>query len=28
MGGNLIRSAFTKWCPIIFLLKRMGLKDE
>jgi hypothetical protein len=28
IGGNLIQSAFTKWCPMIFLLKRVGLKDE
>ncbi|MBA6264046.1 MAG: DUF2892 domain-containing protein [Colwellia sp.] len=28
IGGNLIQSAFTKWCPMIFLLKKLGLKDE
>jgi len=25
---NLIQSSFTKWCPAMVLLKKMGLKEE
>lgn len=25
---NLIQSAFTRWCPAMMVLKKMGLKDE
>lgn len=25
---NLIQSAFTKWCPAMVILKKMGLKEE
>jgi len=25
---NLIQSAFTKWCPAMMILKKMGLKEE
>ncbi|AOW77406.1 rhodanese [Colwellia sp. PAMC 20917] len=24
---NLIQSSFTKWCPMMVLLKKIGLKD-
>ncbi len=27
IGFNLLQSAFTKWCPAMALLRRMGLKD-
>ncbi|NWO05105.1 MAG: DUF2892 domain-containing protein [Alteromonadaceae bacterium] len=25
---NLIQSAFTKWCPAMVILKKMGFKEE
>ena len=25
---NLIQSSFTKWCPAMVILKKMGLKEE
>lgn len=25
---NLIQSAFTRWCPAMMILKKMGLKEE
>ncbi|SET18401.1 MULTISPECIES: DUF2892 domain-containing protein [Marinobacter] len=25
---NLIQSAFTKWCPAMAILKKLGLKEE
>jgi hypothetical protein len=25
-GGNLLQSAFTNWCPMVWLLARIGLK--
>lgn len=25
---NLIQSAFTRWCPAMVILKKMGLKEE
>jgi hypothetical protein len=27
VGLNLLQSAFTKWCPAIAILKRLGLRD-
>ena len=27
VGANLLQSAFTKWCPMIALLKRLGVRD-
>lgn len=27
VGANLFQSAFTNWCPMMVLLRRMGLKD-
>lgn len=27
VGLNLPQSAFTKWCPAIVILRKMGLKD-
>ncbi|PIS46504.1 MAG: DUF2892 domain-containing protein [Elusimicrobia bacterium CG08_land_8_20_14_0_20_51_18] len=27
VGLNLLQSAFTKWCPAIWLLKKMGVKE-
>ncbi len=27
VGLNLLQSAFTKWCPAIVILRKMGLKD-
>jgi hypothetical protein len=28
VGLNLLQSAFTNWCPLIGLLKRMGVSEE
>ncbi len=28
VGLNLIQSAFTKWCPMMTILRKVGLKDE
>jgi hypothetical protein len=28
VGLNLLQSAFTKWCPMITILKRAGLKSD
>lgn len=25
---NLIQSAFTRWCPAMMILRKMGLKEE
>lgn len=25
VGANLLQSAFTKWCPMMWLLERLGL---
>lgn len=25
---NLIQSSFTKWCPAMMILKKMGVKEE
>jgi hypothetical protein len=27
VGLNLLQSAFTKWCPMISLLRALGLKE-
>ena len=27
VGANLLQSGFTKWCPVITILKKAGLKD-
>lgn len=27
VGLNLLQSAFTKWCPMMMLLNKLGLKD-
>jgi len=27
VGLNLFQSAFTKWCPMITILKKLGLKE-
>lgn len=27
VGLNLFQSAFTKWCPMMWILKRAGLRD-
>ena len=27
VGANLFQSAFTDWCPMITLLKKMGIKE-
>jgi hypothetical protein len=27
VGANLLQSAFTKWCPAIWLFKKIGLKE-
>ncbi|PIE43183.1 MAG: rhodanese [Gammaproteobacteria bacterium] len=28
IGANLLQSAFTKWCPAMWILAKMGLKKE
>jgi hypothetical protein len=27
VGVNLLQSAFTKWCPAIWLFRKLGLKE-
>ncbi|WP_339374130.1 YgaP family membrane protein [Pelagibaculum spongiae] len=27
IGLNLLQSAFSKWCPAMFIFKKMGLKE-
>ncbi|MGZ5428771.1 MAG: YgaP family membrane protein, partial [Thermoanaerobaculia bacterium] len=27
VGANLLQSGFTKWCPMMFILSKIGLKD-
>jgi len=27
VGANLLQSAFTKWCPMMVLLKRLGVRE-
>lgn len=28
IAANLIQSAFTKWCPMMTILRKLGLQDE
>lgn len=28
VGANLFQSGFTKWCPMITILKKLGLKES
>ena len=28
VGLNLLQSAFTKWCPAIWLFRKLGLKEH
>ncbi len=28
IGLNLIQSAFTNWCPAMWIFRKLGLKDE
>jgi len=28
VGANLVQSAFTKWCPMMMVLRKVGLRDE
>ena len=28
VGINLLQSAFTKWCPVMIVLKKLGLKSS
>ena len=28
VGANLLQSAFTRWCPAIWLFKKFGLKES
>ncbi len=28
VGLNLFQSAFTNWCPMITLLKKLGIRDD
>ena len=28
VGLNLLQSAFTKWCPMMVVLRKMGLKED
>lgn len=27
IGANLLQSAFTKWCPMMLVLRKLGLKN-
>ncbi len=27
VGANLLQSAFTKWCPMMSILRKVGLKE-
>ena len=27
VGANLFQSAFTNWCPMMYFLRRLGLRD-
>jgi Inner membrane protein YgaP-like, transmembrane domain len=27
VGANLLQSAFTKWCPMMVLLRRLGVRE-
>jgi hypothetical protein len=28
VGLNLLQSAFTKWCPVMVLLRRLGVRED
>jgi hypothetical protein len=28
MGANLVQSGFTNWCPVMPVLRRLGVKDS
>ncbi len=28
VGANLLQSAFTNWCPMITLLRKLGVRDD
>ena len=28
VGLNLLQSAFTKWCPVMFILRRLGVRED
>jgi len=28
VGANLLQSAFTRWCPAMYVFRKMGLKDD
>jgi len=28
MGANLVQSGFTNWCPMMPILRRMGVRDD
>jgi hypothetical protein len=28
VGLNLLQSAFTNWCPMMYILKRLGVKSQ
>lgn len=28
VGVNLFQSAFTNWCPMVWILRRLGVKQE
>jgi len=28
VGANLLQSAFSRWCPAMSILKRLGLREE
>ena len=28
VGANLLQSAFTKWCPMMTFLRKLGVPDE
>jgi len=28
VGANLLQSAFTRWCPMIWVLKRAGFRND
>ncbi len=28
VGANLVQSAFTKWCPMMTILRKAGLRDD
>lgn len=28
VGANLLQSAFTNWCPMMWILKKLGVEDS